>query len=177
VWRRSEYTEMRIGIDDLAAPYLAAPFGCAIEPNAFTIANMGVSLVLLLCIALLPSRPWVWGVIIPLTLVRWALDTIDGHVARRCNATSELGAMLDIGGDLGFLLGLLAVAIVFAHRRPGWWPGIAVAVGIALAATLSASEVVGTAMGRTKTFVERVLLANMLPFYLACIVALRLIRQ
>lgn len=165
-----------LGIDDLIAPHIAAPFGCAVHPNTFTVTNMGVSLVLLLCIALLPARPWAWAVVISLTLVRWALDAIDGNVARRCNMTSELGALLDIGGDFGFLLGLLAMAAVVAHRRPGWWAGIVVAVGIALAATLSGAEVAGTAMGRTKTLAEKVLMANTLPFNLLCIVALRLIQ-
>ncbi len=96
-------------------------------PNILTFARLGLTLVFLLMILYAPRlahAAFFLDVALALFVVAAITDAVDGVVARRYNATSKLGRIIDPLVDKVLVCGaFLCFAIIglpeFAHWRPG----------------------------------------------------------
>jgi len=91
-----------------------APWVAAI-PNQLT----GLRILLALALPFLPPSWWL-GIVIAAGLS----DLLDGIIARRFNATSELGALLDGIADKVFVLAAVVTFLLAGHVT--WWQGLLV---------------------------------------------------
>lgn len=72
-------------------------------PNALTISRIGLGV----SFPLLPPSAW-----IPVCLLAGSTEFLDGYLARRWNAESQIGRMLDPVADKVFLAGVLVAFLV-----------------------------------------------------------------
>ena len=68
---------------------------CFIHPNYVTIINMLIIIPLVYSIL----YKWSFPIFITIIFIRAVLDCLDGSIARTCNTTSDVGALLDRIGD------------------------------------------------------------------------------
>lgn len=99
---------------------------CVVNPNVITIVCF--ALVFPLMYGLYTGWP-LW-VVLTLSFVRQSLDCLDGTVARTCNTTSRLGAVLDVLEDT-LTVGLMGTFIVWLlyGKIPLW---VTVGIGATL---------------------------------------------
>jgi CDP-diacylglycerol--glycerol-3-phosphate 3-phosphatidyltransferase/cardiolipin synthase len=105
-------------------PSAASPRWIAPVPNLLTALRLALA-------AAFPFVPEAWR--IPVVAVAGASDFLDGWIARRFHATSDLGRLLDGVADKAFTLSAV-VTLVLAGLAP-WWAGLlAMARDLAVAA-------------------------------------------
>ena len=88
---------------------------CFIHPNYVTIANMGLIIPLVYSIL----NRWSFSIFIIIIFVRALLDCLDGAIARACNTTSKLGALLDRIGDSTALISVSLSIVYFMYLKHG----------------------------------------------------------
>ena len=97
-----------------------------IKNNTANIVSLSRILIAFVAIGLLfipTTCAYVWALV--LTIIAFAMDGVDGYIARKCNQSSELGSVLDIMGDR---IVEASFWIVFAVMGllPVWFPIVCV---------------------------------------------------
>jgi len=112
----------------LAPPLTRWLLATPVSPNAVTVAGTAVGIAGGLLVA-------GTGLAVPLGLLclvaSGVLDCVDGELARRRGATSDLGHALDVTGDTLVAVALLA-GIAWRLARTGALPGLSVLVALGL---------------------------------------------
>jgi CDP-diacylglycerol--glycerol-3-phosphate 3-phosphatidyltransferase len=105
-----------------ARPILLAPAWTI--PNWLSLSRLAIALPLVLALL----RGTTLGDRVALSLMAWAAlsDVLDGHLARRTESTSRLGAVLDPVADK-ILIGSVVITLVFVRSLPAWVAGLVVA--------------------------------------------------
>ncbi|MEM9176098.1 MAG: CDP-alcohol phosphatidyltransferase family protein [Myxococcota bacterium] len=130
------------------------------------IARRVPNLLSLLRLALVPVLAWLAvegrdAVFFPLLLGAWATDGLDGWLARRLDATSRLGAVLDSVADVALIVVILFAIwtfhpVVFTEHGAILWAIVAVWTGVHLASLAR--------YGRTSSFHSRLAQAGIVLF-------------
>jgi CDP-diacylglycerol--glycerol-3-phosphate 3-phosphatidyltransferase len=96
-------------------------------PNILTFIRLGLTfifLAMLLYWPRIPDRPWFLDLALAIFVVAGLTDVIDGRIARRWNATSKFGRMIDPLVDKVLVCGAFACfAIIGVPKLFGWGPG------------------------------------------------------
>ena len=101
------------------------------------IPNILCILRILLSFSFLLIRPFS-GLFLAVYLLCGFTDMIDGYIARKANAVSQLGAALDSAADTVFI-GILMIVLLPVMKIPRWiWIYIAVIAAVRIAAVLTA---------------------------------------
>jgi CDP-diacylglycerol--glycerol-3-phosphate 3-phosphatidyltransferase len=110
-----------------ARPLVLAPAWTI--PNWLSLSRLVIALPLVLALL----RGTTLGDRVALSLMAWAAlsDILDGHLARRTESTSRLGAILDPVADK-ILIGSIVVTLVFVRSLPAWIAGLVVTRDLAI---------------------------------------------
>ena len=131
----------------LLLPVVRGLYRLGITANQVTIFACAVSVILGLCLFLLPL-PLAWFGLLPLWLfLRMALNAIDGMLARDFNQRSTLGAYLN---ELTDLISDAALYLPFA-KLLGFSP-LALSIFIWLAALSETAGVLGQTVGASRRY-------------------------
>ena len=144
---------------------------CFMDPNHITVACF--LMLIPLVYGLLHHWP-LWTMILVM-FVRQSLDCLDGSVARACNKTSKVGAILDLSEDIMTfaVLGGLFLWVLWKKSYSTW--AIAVLIGLYLYGIyVPATHLYQKMYGRTKDFtmIESLLHDNTVLFLTITIIVL-----
>jgi phosphatidylglycerophosphate synthase len=102
-------------------------------PNCLSLLRLACAPVLVIAAAATGSRAWFWG----LFGAMLATDALDGFLARRLDAVSDLGRRLDSYGDYATVTATVAgVWMLWPAVMRQEWPWIAGALGACFAVTV-----------------------------------------
>jgi CDP-diacylglycerol--glycerol-3-phosphate 3-phosphatidyltransferase len=114
-------------------------------PNILTFIRLGLTFIFLAMILYWPrvtDRPWFLDIAFVLFVVAGLTDVVDGHIARRWNATSKFGRMIDPLVDKVLVCGaFLCFALIGVPRLFNWGPGTLKAVHWIVVGVLLVREV------------------------------------
>jgi CDP-diacylglycerol--glycerol-3-phosphate 3-phosphatidyltransferase len=95
-------------------------------PNILTFIRLGLTFVFLAMVLYwprVPDRSWFLDIAFVLFVIAGLTDVVDGHIARRWNATSKFGRMIDPLADKILVCGaFLCFAIIGVPELFGWGP-------------------------------------------------------
>lgn len=95
-------------------------------PNILTFIRLGLTFIFLAMVLYWPrvtDRPWFLDIAFVIFVVAGLTDVVDGHIARRWNATSKFGRMIDPLVDKVLVCGaFVCFAIVGVPKLFGWGP-------------------------------------------------------
>ncbi len=95
-------------------------------PNILTFIRLGLTFIFLAMILYWPrvsDRPWFLDIAFVLFVVAGLTDVVDGHIARRWNATSKFGRMIDPLVDKVLVCGaFICFALIGVPKLFGWGP-------------------------------------------------------
>ncbi len=93
-------------------------------PNILTFIRLGLTIVFLAMILYWPcmtGRPWFLDIALVLFVIAGLTDAVDGYVARRWNATSKFGRMIDPLVDKVLVCGaFICFALIRVPELFGW---------------------------------------------------------
>jgi CDP-diacylglycerol--glycerol-3-phosphate 3-phosphatidyltransferase len=96
-------------------------------PNILTFIRLGLTFIFLAMILYWPrvtDRPWFLDIAFVLFVIAGLTDVVDGHIARRWNATSKLGRMIDPLVDKVLVCGaFICFALIGVPKLFDWGPG------------------------------------------------------
>jgi CDP-diacylglycerol--glycerol-3-phosphate 3-phosphatidyltransferase len=114
-------------------------------PNILTFIRLGLTLVFLAMVLYWPrvtDRPWFLDIAFVLFVIAGLTDVVDGHIARRWNATSKFGRMIDPLVDKILVCGtFLCFALIGVPQLFGWGPATLAVVHWTVAGILIVREV------------------------------------
>ena len=95
-------------------------------PNILTFIRLGLTFIFLAMILYwprIPDRPWFLDIAFVIFVIAGLTDVVDGHIARRWNATSKFGRMIDPLVDKVLVCGaFLCFALIGVPRLFDWGP-------------------------------------------------------
>ena len=95
-------------------------------PNILTFIRLGLTFIFLAMVLYWPrvtDRPWFLDIAFALFVVAGLTDVVDGHIARRWNATSKFGRMIDPLVDKVLVCGaFICFALIGVPKLFGWGP-------------------------------------------------------
>jgi len=119
-------------------------------PNILTFIRLGLTFIFLAMILYWPrvtDRPWFLDIAFVLCVVAGLTDIVDGHIARRWNATSKFGRMIDPLVDKVLVCGaFLCFALIGVPGLFGWGPTPLAVVHWGILGILLAREVYVTVL-------------------------------
>jgi len=119
-------------------------------PNILTFIRLGLTFVFLAMILYwprIPDRPWFLDIAFVIFVVAGLTDVVDGHIARRWNATSKFGRMIDPLVDKVLVCGaFICFALIGVPKLFGWGPTPLAIVHWGIAGILLAREVYVTVL-------------------------------
>jgi len=119
-------------------------------PNILTFIRLGLAFIFLAMILYWPrvtDRPWFLDIAFVLFVVAGLTDVVDGHIARRWNATSKFGRMIDPLVDKVLVCGaFICFALIGVPKLFGWGPTQLAIVHWGIAGILLAREVYVTVL-------------------------------
>jgi CDP-diacylglycerol--glycerol-3-phosphate 3-phosphatidyltransferase len=119
-------------------------------PNILTFIRLGLTFIFLAMILYWPrvaDRPWFLDIAFVIFVVAGLTDVVDGHIARRWNATSKFGRMIDPLVDKVLVCGaFICFALIGVPQLFGWGPTQLALVHWGVAGILLAREVYVTVL-------------------------------
>jgi CDP-diacylglycerol--glycerol-3-phosphate 3-phosphatidyltransferase len=119
-------------------------------PNILTFVRLGLTGIFLAMILYWPSmvgHPWFLDIAFVLFVVASLTDVVDGYLARRWNATSKFGRMIDPLVDKVLVCGaFICFALIGAPQLFGWGPAQLAVVHWTVTGILLAREVYVTVL-------------------------------
>ena len=119
-------------------------------PNILTFIRLGLTFIFLAMILYWPrvtDRPWFLDIAFVIFVVAGLTDVVDGHIARRWNATSKFGRMIDPLVDKVLVCGaFLCFALIGVPRLFSWGPTLLAFVHWGILGILLAREVYVTVL-------------------------------
>ena len=119
-------------------------------PNILTFIRLGLTFIFLAMILYwprIPDRPWFLDIAFVIFVIAGLTDVVDGHIARRWNATSKFGRMIDPLVDKVLVCGaFLCFALIGVPQLFGWGPTPLALVHWGVAGILLAREVYVTVL-------------------------------
>lgn len=119
-------------------------------PNILTFIRLGLTFIFLAMILYWPrvaDRPWFLDIAFAIFVVAGLTDVVDGHIARRWNATSKFGRMIDPLVDKVLVCGaFICFALIGVPQLFGWGPTQLALVHWGVAGLLLAREVYVTVL-------------------------------
>lgn len=95
-------------------------------PNILTFIRLGLTFIFLAMILYWPrisDRPWFLDIAFAIFVIAGLTDVVDGHIARRWNATSKFGRMIDPLVDKVLVCGaFICFALIGVPKLFGWGP-------------------------------------------------------
>jgi CDP-diacylglycerol--glycerol-3-phosphate 3-phosphatidyltransferase len=95
-------------------------------PNILTFMRLGLTFIFLAMILYWPhmvGHPWFLDIAFVLFVIAGLTDVVDGHIARRWNATSKFGRMIDPLVDKVLVCGaFICFALIGVPKLFGWGP-------------------------------------------------------
>ncbi len=95
-------------------------------PNILTFMRLGLTFIFLAMILYWPrisDRPWFLDIAFVLFVIAGLTDVVDGHIARRWNATSKFGRIIDPLVDKVLVCGaFICFALIGVPKLFGWGP-------------------------------------------------------
>jgi CDP-diacylglycerol--glycerol-3-phosphate 3-phosphatidyltransferase len=95
-------------------------------PNILTFIRLGLTfifLAMILCWPRMVGRPWFLDIAFVLFVIAGLTDVVDGHIARRWNATSKFGRMIDPLVDKVLVCGaFICFALIGVPKLFDWGP-------------------------------------------------------
>lgn len=114
-------------------------------PNILTFARLGLTAIFLAMILYWPhiaDRPWFLDIAFVIFVIAGLTDVVDGHIARRWNATSKFGRMIDPLVDKVLVCGaFICFALIGVPHLFGWGPARLALVQWIVVGVLLAREV------------------------------------
>ncbi len=119
-------------------------------PNILTFIRLGLTFIFLAMILYWPrvtDCPWFLDIAFAIFVVAGLTDVVDGHIARRWNATSKFGRMIDPLVDKVLVCGaFICFALIGVPKLFGWGPTPLALVQWGVAGILLAREVYVTVL-------------------------------
>ncbi len=119
-------------------------------PNILTFIRLGLTFIFLAMILYWPrvaDRPWFLDIAFVIFVVAGLTDVVDGHIARRWNATSKFGRMIDPLVDKVLVCGaFICFALIGVPKLFGWGPTPLAIVQWTIVGILLAREVYVTVL-------------------------------
>jgi len=119
-------------------------------PNILTFIRLGLTFIFLAMVLYWPrvtDRPWFLDIAFVIFVVAGLTDVVDGHIARRWNATSKFGRMIDPLVDKVLVCGaFVCFAIIGVPKLFGWGPTPLAVVHWGVTGILLAREVYVTVL-------------------------------
>ena len=113
-------------------------------PNILTFIRLGLTFIFLAMILYWPrmvGHPWFLDIAFVLFVIAGLTDVVDGHIARRWNATSKFGRMIDPLVDKVLVCGaFICFALIGVPKLFDWGPATLATVHWTVAAILIARE-------------------------------------
>jgi CDP-diacylglycerol--glycerol-3-phosphate 3-phosphatidyltransferase len=95
-------------------------------PNILTFIRLGLTFIFLAMILYWPrisDRPWFLDIAFAIFVIAGLTDVVDGHIARRWNATSKFGRMIDPLVDKVLVCGaFICFALIGVPKLFNWGP-------------------------------------------------------
>jgi CDP-diacylglycerol---glycerol-3-phosphate 3-phosphatidyltransferase len=119
-------------------------------PNILTFMRLGLTFIFLAMILYWPrvsDRPWFLDIAFVLFVIAGLTDVVDGHIARRWNATSKFGRMIDPLVDKVLVCGaFICFALIGVPKLFGWGPTPLALVQWSVVGVLLAREIYVTVL-------------------------------
>lgn len=110
--------------------------------NIVSISRVFIAFIAIYLLFIPTFSAYVWAIV--LTIVAFAMDGVDGYIARKYNQSSELGSVLDIMGDR-----IVEASYWIAFAVLGWLPALFPIVCVTRAFTTDSIRSVALSKGMT----------------------------